>query len=185
MVKVNPNDQSGPCEGTIWFDYFEITGAPWPQKKNNIGAIVGGVVGGVSILILLVLLLLFYRRRRLSKDIPVNPCESPHTHQASISHASPVPTHSDHVAPSTKYHIVTSIDQSPIRPNIEVGLSSFMVAPTSPLLMEEVAGSSSPTVIPSSPTTIMQHSDSGRRVVDPVSIVSSSVVELPPAYSPT
>jgi hypothetical protein len=76
MVKVNPNDQSG--EGTVWFDYFNVTGAPSPQKKNNIGAIVGGVVGGISILILLVSLLLFYRRRRLSKDIPVDPCESPH-----------------------------------------------------------------------------------------------------------
>ena len=89
MVKVNPNDQSG--EGTIWFDYFSVTGVPQdatavpspqkvtsPQKKTNVGAIVGGVVGGSSILILLLLLLFFYRRRRLSKDIPVDPCKSPH-----------------------------------------------------------------------------------------------------------
>ena len=78
MVKVNSNDQSG--EGTIWFDYFNVTGAPSPQKKTNVGAIVGGAVGGSSILILLVLLLLFYRRRRLSKDTPVEPCKSPPTH---------------------------------------------------------------------------------------------------------
>jgi len=76
MVKVNLND--GPGEGTIWFDYFNVTGAPSPQKKTNIGAIVGGVVGGVSFLMLLVLLFLFYRRRRrLAKDMPVDPCESP------------------------------------------------------------------------------------------------------------
>lgn len=75
MVQVNPNNQSD--EGTIWFDYFSVTGAPPPPKKTNIGAVVGGVVGGITILILLVLLLLFYRRRkRLSKDIPVEPCES-------------------------------------------------------------------------------------------------------------
>ncbi|KIM38526.1 hypothetical protein M413DRAFT_12732 [Hebeloma cylindrosporum] len=43
MVKINPNNQSG--EGTIWFDYFKVTGAPPPQKNVNIGAIVGGVVG--------------------------------------------------------------------------------------------------------------------------------------------
>ena len=84
MVKVNSNDDSG--EGTIWFDYFNITGAPSPQKKHNVGAIVGGVVGGTSILILLVLLLLFYRRRRVSKDIPVNPCELPYTHQSYPPH---------------------------------------------------------------------------------------------------
>jgi len=77
MVQVNPDNQTG--EGTVWFDYFSVTGAPPPPKKINIRAIVGGVVGGISILILLVLLLLFYRRRRLLKDTPVEPCESPVT----------------------------------------------------------------------------------------------------------
>ena len=182
MVQLNPNPE--PNQGTIWFDYFEVTGAPYPQKKNNIGAIVGGVVGGISILILLVLLLLFYRRRRLSKDIPINPCESLHTHQASISHASLVSTHSDYVPPNTKHHIMTSIDQSPIMPNIEGGPSGFMVMPTSPLPMEEeAAGSSSSSIIPPSPAELLQYSDGGQRVVNSVSIVTSSGVGLPPEYS--
>ena len=121
MVKVNSDPYSG--EGTIWFDYFNVTGdfnvtggsnitgasnvtgdsnvtgasnvtgdpnvtgVPSLQKKNNVGAIVEGVVGGISILIFFVLLLYFYRRRRLSKRIPVDPCESLHNHQAYISHA--------------------------------------------------------------------------------------------------
>ena len=63
MVKVNSNDDSG--EGTIWFDYFKVTGVPSSQKKNHVGAIVGGVVGGISIPILLVLVLLFYCQRHL------------------------------------------------------------------------------------------------------------------------
>jgi len=85
MVKVNPYDND-PGEGTIWFDYFNVAGAPSPQEKNDLGAIIGGVVGGISILILLVLLLRFYCRRRLSKDIPVDPCELLHNHQSYISH---------------------------------------------------------------------------------------------------
>lgn len=118
MVKINPNPQQG--EGTIWFDYFNVTGVPLPStstpapaapppaaqnKSNNIGPIVGGVVGGVLILILLVMLLLFYRRRtRPSKNVksPIEPeapppGELPH-HRSYISHFSfqfqPTPTFS-------------------------------------------------------------------------------------------
>ena len=96
MVKINPNPQQG--EGTIWFDYFNVSGVPLPstsssspsssailpsaaqKNSNNVGAIVRGVVGGSSNLILLVLLLLFYCWRCLSKDTPVEPCKSPPTH---------------------------------------------------------------------------------------------------------
>jgi len=85
MVKVNYN-AADPGEGTIWFDYFTVAGVPSPLKKKNVGAIVGGVVGGISVLILLVLLFHFYRRRRLSKDIPVDPCEALHNHQSYISY---------------------------------------------------------------------------------------------------
>ena len=173
MVQVNPNPGNilGDHEGTIWFDYFSVTGAPSPPKKNNIGAIVGGVVGGITILILLVLLLLFYRRRRPSKDIPVEPCESPCAYQSYPSHSSPVPAHSDHVVRDTKHHPMASTDQSP----------------TTPLTMRETAGSSSSPYAsgtPSPPAEPLQHSDSGRRDVDPISVLPNYQVELPPRYSP-
>jgi hypothetical protein len=66
MVKVNSESQ--PDEGTIWFDYFLATdpriqsSSTTPSK--NIGAIVGGVIGGVFFLIIVVALALVALRRR-------------------------------------------------------------------------------------------------------------------------
>jgi len=88
MVRVNPNPEAG--EGTIWFDYFNITSVPLPtysptpspspaaehKKSKGIGPIIGEVVGGLLFLGLLVYLLLFCRRRkRLSKNVksPIEP----------------------------------------------------------------------------------------------------------------
>ena len=88
MVRVNPNPEPG--EGTIWFDYFNVTGvylpaySPTPspssavahKKSKSIGPIIGEVVGGLLFLGLLVYLLLFCRRRkRLSKNVksPIEP----------------------------------------------------------------------------------------------------------------
>ena len=111
MVKINLDPQEG--EGTIWFDYFNVTGVPLAgvplasttpspvapppaaqKKANNIGPIVGGVVGGVLILVLLVMFLLFYRRRRRPSNnvkLPIEPetpaaGELPHTRRSTISY---------------------------------------------------------------------------------------------------
>ena len=73
MVKVNPNPQPG--EGTIWFDYFLATDpriqSSSTARAKNIGAIVGGTLGGVVFLIFIVIAFVFLRRRnkRQLKDI--------------------------------------------------------------------------------------------------------------------
>ncbi|KAF8960751.1 hypothetical protein BDZ97DRAFT_1921837 [Flammula alnicola] len=66
MAKINQD--AGPGEGTIWFDYFVATDptihTDSGNKRTNIGAIVGGVVGGIVMVTSFILLLLFLRRRR-------------------------------------------------------------------------------------------------------------------------
>ena len=105
---------------------------------------------------------------------------------------SPVPAHSNHVRPNTTHRTMGSIDQpsiialTPVAPNSKRGSSGFMVTPGSPPPMEEAEGSSSSYVTLSSALYSeepLQHSDSGLRDVDPVSILPSDRVELPPVYS--
>ena len=70
MVKVNPESQPG--EGTIWFDYFLATDPriqPSSTKSKNIGAIVGGVIGGIFFLIAIVALALVALRRRNKRHL--------------------------------------------------------------------------------------------------------------------
>lgn len=65
MVKVNPESQPG--EGTIWFDYFLATDPRIQSsstKSKHIGAIVGGVMGGIFFLIVILALALVALRRR-------------------------------------------------------------------------------------------------------------------------
>ena len=70
MVKVNPDSQPG--EGTIWFDYFLATDPRIQSsstKSKNIGAIVGGVIGGIFFLIAVVALVLVALRRRNKRHL--------------------------------------------------------------------------------------------------------------------
>lgn len=80
MVKVNNVTQSG--EGTIWFDYFLVrdptvvtypttssapltpTTSPISNSRQStpIGSIVGGALGGLSLLLVAIFLLVLYRR---------------------------------------------------------------------------------------------------------------------------
>ncbi|PPQ78459.1 hypothetical protein CVT25_011854 [Psilocybe cyanescens] len=73
MVKVNTN--SGAGEGTIWFDYFRVTDPTIRQTssshKKHIGAIVGGVIGGVMLIVLAHFLFLGLRRRKKSFGKPL------------------------------------------------------------------------------------------------------------------
>ena len=66
MVKVNPESQPG--EGTIWFDYFLATDPRIQSSSSagskNVGAIVGGVIAGVSFLLVIIGLSLAALRRR-------------------------------------------------------------------------------------------------------------------------
>lgn len=81
MMKVNYDPQQG--EGTIWFDYFLVTDptitsqstTPLTPSSTNppiinvnksapVGAIAGGVIGGLSLILAAILILLFYRRAR-------------------------------------------------------------------------------------------------------------------------
>lgn len=88
MVKVNYNPQPG--EGTVWFDYFVVTdptitstsltpSSTSPPITNahqsssvNVGAIVGGVIGGLALLLAAIFIFVFYRRRKLSNEKPDN-----------------------------------------------------------------------------------------------------------------
>ena len=70
MVKVNPESQPG--EGTIWFDYFLVTDPRIQSssiKSKNIGAIVGGVIGGIFFLIAIIALALVILRHRKKRHL--------------------------------------------------------------------------------------------------------------------
>lgn len=75
MVKVNPDSQPG--EGTIWFDYFLVTDpriqSGSTNKSKNIGAIVGGVIGGICFFIIVALVLFALRRRNKRRLEHVQP----------------------------------------------------------------------------------------------------------------
>ncbi|KAJ6598417.1 hypothetical protein DFH09DRAFT_1356664 [Mycena vulgaris] len=71
MVAVNKATEAG--EGTVWFDYFNVTHAgsasPSPPKKESHAALIGGVTAGVVVLIIAAgLLLLYFRRKRNHKN---------------------------------------------------------------------------------------------------------------------
>lgn len=67
VTMVKANQESQPGEGTIWFDYFLATDPRIQSsstKSKNIGAIVGGVIGGIFFLIVIIALALLVLRRR-------------------------------------------------------------------------------------------------------------------------
>jgi hypothetical protein len=68
MVAVN--NKAGTGEGTVWFDYFNVThaGSPSPSPpKASHAALIGGVTAGVVVLIIALGLLFLYLRRRKRK----------------------------------------------------------------------------------------------------------------------
>ncbi|KAK7454002.1 hypothetical protein VKT23_011513 [Stygiomarasmius scandens] len=76
MLAVNQN--AGPGEGTVWFDYFDVQGNPASapginanQSENNpnnskfpIGTVVGAVMGGLALLVAIVGLVSYLRWKR-------------------------------------------------------------------------------------------------------------------------
>ncbi|KAF9531469.1 hypothetical protein CPB83DRAFT_904577 [Crepidotus variabilis] len=86
MVKVNKDPQE-PTEGTIWFDYFAVTDPTIRplKRKVNVGAVVGGLIGGFALLALLVLL--FFWRRRKRRDIKPQPLVRPKVDDDGISNS--------------------------------------------------------------------------------------------------
>jgi hypothetical protein len=64
------NDKAGTGEGTVWFDYFNVThaGSPSPSPpKAPHAALIGGVTAGVVVFIIALGLLFIYLRRRKRK----------------------------------------------------------------------------------------------------------------------
>lgn len=74
MAKINAGqDPEEPAEGTIWFDYFQVTDPSGhegvPPKKLSKGSIAGIVIGSVAFLVLVILgAFLWRRRRRLRRE---------------------------------------------------------------------------------------------------------------------
>ncbi|KAJ7835792.1 hypothetical protein B0H13DRAFT_2107795 [Mycena leptocephala] len=70
MVAVNKAAEAG--EGTVWFDYFNVTHAgsasSSPPKKKSHAALIGGITAGVVVLIIAAGLLLLYFRRKRKRD---------------------------------------------------------------------------------------------------------------------
>jgi hypothetical protein len=100
MVAVN--DKAGTGEGTVWFDYFNVThaGSPSPSspKKTSHAALIGGVTAGVVVLIMALSLLFLYLRRRKRK------------YKSTLSGMSaryPRPAETNQSVPSALYHSST------------------------------------------------------------------------------
>lgn len=97
MVTVNNAADAG--EGTVWFDYFNVTRAvpasASPPKKASHAALIGGVTAGVVVLIIAAALLLVYFRRK-------------RTHRSSLSGMScetfTIPAETDGSVLSDFYH---------------------------------------------------------------------------------
>ncbi|KAJ7823825.1 hypothetical protein B0H14DRAFT_1308212 [Mycena olivaceomarginata] len=93
MVAVN--NKAGPGEGTVWFDYFNVTHARSPSpsspKKTSHAALVGGVTAGVVVLIMALSLLFLYnrRRKRKYKSTPSAPSTTPLPFPATMAESGP------------------------------------------------------------------------------------------------
>ncbi|KAF8198771.1 hypothetical protein K438DRAFT_1966735 [Mycena galopus ATCC 62051] len=72
MVAVNTGPGLGVGEGTVWFDYFNVThadSAQSPPKTTSHAALIGGVTAGVVVLIIAAgLLFLYFRRKRKQRS---------------------------------------------------------------------------------------------------------------------
>jgi hypothetical protein len=83
MVAVNKAAEAG--EGTIWFDYFNVTHAgsasSSPTKKESHAALVGGITAGVVVLIIAAGLLLLYFRRKRKRDSSLSGMSYEYSHR--------------------------------------------------------------------------------------------------------
>jgi len=200
MVKVNPDSQPG--EGTIWFDYFLATDPRIqsnPNKSKNIGAIVGGVIGGVFFLIVIVALALVALRRRNSRHLEhasVQPwtekeVKPVHSLPASSTHPTVEPfreTNPTSVSITATHKPTLSIASSST-PTSSTGPNNLNVIISNPVSRKGQGDLTVPASESSSnalPESSIQHVDSGVRVgnLDPLQASASARVELPPVYSP-
>ncbi|KAJ7244454.1 hypothetical protein C8J57DRAFT_1363865 [Mycena rebaudengoi] len=212
MVAVNKVAEAG--EGTVWFDYFNIThassGSPSPPKKTSHAAVIGGVISGVVVLIIAAgLLLLYLRRRRRHKRAPsaMSITPLPALFPATMSESGPlfaVSSGKRHPNPSSGVSgTVPNSDPSPAQSSYEASESptsqsqSHGRSPTAD--NTEYSGSIADLkrrqqqVVSSYMEGInggnahsapIQHVDSGERELTPAT-AGSGPAELPPVYTAT
>ncbi|KAJ7265130.1 hypothetical protein C8J57DRAFT_1622198 [Mycena rebaudengoi] len=209
MVAVN--SKAGGGEGTVWFDYFNVTHAPRAEppspRKTSHAALIGGVVAGVAVLIVAAgLLLLYLRRRRRKLNAPSETFITPLPAPMSESRAPPAASSGKHtghlntssgVSESAPSGPLDSSAQSSYGPSESAGSSSSAAGITpdpSSSIAElkrrqcEVISSYEAGVdwrnsahLPSAP---VQHVDSGIRELTPDS-TPAVAAELPPVYTAT
>ncbi|KAJ7843804.1 hypothetical protein B0H14DRAFT_3688688 [Mycena olivaceomarginata] len=206
---VNSNFQAG--EGTVWFDYFNVTHAgsasSSPHKTaSSHAALIGGVVAGVVVLILTAGLLLLYFRRRRKHSVPATMAESGPQRVVSSGKRGPPNLNSNLGVPETATYAYTSAPSSSYGPS-ESGAASqssrshargtsstaadTTSAPSDSIAdlkrrQQEVVSSyeAGITGAPAhaTPASPIQHVDSGMRELTPA---AAEPAELPPLYTAT
>ncbi|KAJ7909456.1 hypothetical protein B0H13DRAFT_2272873 [Mycena leptocephala] len=167
MVAVNKAAEAG--EGTVWFDYFNVTHAgsasSSPPKKESHAALIGGITAGVIVLIIAAGLLLLYFRRKRKRNSSL-----------SVTSITPLPAPSP--APMSESGPFLAASSGKHRPNLNsVG-------------SETVPNAHTPAQSPYGPSgrnarsAPIQHVDSGVRELTPAAAVSGPA-ELPPVYTAT
>ncbi|KAJ7100805.1 hypothetical protein B0H15DRAFT_461840 [Mycena belliarum] len=198
MRKVN-GVPGGDGEGTIWFDYFNVTGsadrAPGSRKKIDLAAIIAPVIVVVVLAILCGGLLLRRRRHRQQRyndkdgNPGIEPFVTPTPMRASPLLAVPAAGH----RPSKFRPVSDDIDPPMSSPASSQSRSSNKtLRPAASLadlkrqqrdaVSSHRGGVAAPApAIPVQPESI-QHVDSGIRELDPAAVAAP--VEFPPVYTP-
>ncbi|KAJ6564050.1 hypothetical protein B0H19DRAFT_1374594 [Mycena capillaripes] len=197
MVAVNKAAEAG--EGTVWFDYFNVTHAgsasSAPPKKASHAALIGGVTGGAVALILVAgLLLLYLRRKRKHKSLlsgtSITPLPAPMSESGLLAASSgkrrPNPVPNTHTPAESSYgpsESATSQSQShgpsSTANNTEYS-SSFADLKRR---QQQVVSSHEAGINGGNAHSVpIQHVDSGVRDLTPA-VAESGPAELPPVYT--
>ncbi|KAJ6505253.1 hypothetical protein C8R45DRAFT_972159 [Mycena sanguinolenta] len=206
MVAVNTEAGLGVGEGTVWFDYFNVThgglaSSSSPPKTSH-AALIGGVTAGVVVLIIGAgLLLLYLRRKRKHKSTPsvtsITPlmCESGSPLAASsgkhggANPKSGVPETAPetHTSAQSSYGPSESAASQPQSPGPGTSSTADTTEHSNSIadlkrrqhvLSSSEAGINGGNAHSTSP---IQHVDSGMRELTPA---ATGPAELPPVYTP-
>ncbi|KAK0705330.1 hypothetical protein B0H67DRAFT_649673 [Lasiosphaeris hirsuta] len=118
--------RSTDTESTTLPPLSTTTPDPVPSSSTPVGAIVGGVVGGIAVLGLICLGIFYIIRHKKSKAPPAPPAPAPGPEPETTQHNLPPPTQ-----PGVP-HEAGSYDTSTLKPGHQSTISSYSIAPSMP-----------------------------------------------------